>query len=82
MGYYLSTFALTILAYMPFFLFASSEYNHEDLGRDERNTIHGLNSDLIGEPLQLEIFSDDDSRFVVQVSELVSNIYIHLCCVY
>lgn len=81
MGYYLSTFAL-ILVYMPFFLFASPEYNHEDLGRDERSTIHRLNSDLIGEPLQLEIFSDDDSRFVVQVSELVSNIYIHLCCVY
>lgn len=80
MGYYFLTSAL-VLAVIPCFSFAS-EYNHEDLDRDKRNTIHRLNSDLIGEPLQLEIFNDDDSRFVVQVSELVSNIYIHLCCVY
>ncbi|GFH58999.1 PKD domain-containing protein [Chaetoceros tenuissimus] len=67
MGYYFLTSAL-VLAVMPSFSLAS-EYNHGDLCRDKRSTIHRLNSDLIGEPLQLEIFNDDDSRFVVQFKE-------------
>lgn len=81
MGYHFSTSAL-VLAVMPFFSLAS-EYNLEYLDIDRRSNVHRLNSDLMSVPSQLEIFNDDDSRFVVQVSGLVSIFYLHsFVCVY
>ena len=80
MGYLFSTSAL-VLAVMPIFSLAS-EYNLEYLDIDRRSNVHRLNSDL-SVPSQLEIFNDDDSRFVVQVSGLVSIFYLHsFVCVY